>query len=245
MESDPIVQGELVHLSDANIRHGFIRKVYGILCAQLILTTALGGVVMTYGEPLQKSNPTALMFLLWGSLVVSIAMMCVFICSPKLMRQSPTNYIILLIFTLAESVMVGFVCIQYTKESVLIVTAVTAFVVFGLTVFACQTSYDFSGAGPYLFGAVLVLMAMGLVFCIGSALGLAGSPAFQALRMVYAGLGAIIFSFYIVYDTQLIVGGKHQKAQFGVDDYCMAAISLYIDIIQLFLFLLELFGTRK
>ena len=63
-----------------------------------------------------------------------------------------------------------------------------------------------------------------------------------ALRIVYAGLGAFVFSAFIVYDTQLICGGKHRTYQFSVDDYVLAALSLYIDVVQLFLFLLSLLG---
>jgi hypothetical protein len=48
---------------------------------------------------------------------------------------------------------------------------------------------------------------------------------------------------YLVYDTQLIVGGNHRKHQFSIDDYAMAAICLYIDIIQLFL--MFLCGRRR
>lgn len=235
-------------ISDTGSRNGFVMKVYGILCAQLALTTVLGGLIMNWGEPLMKTNPSMAMFLMFTSLAVSIGMMCVFMCNPTLMRQYPTNYIILFAFTVAESVLVGFICIQYTKESVLIVTGITAFVVFGLTFFACQTTYDFTGCGPYLAVAVLVLIGMSFVLFLGSMLGLASSPAFQTLRLVYAGFGAVLFSFYIVYDTQLIVGGKHGAArqnQMSIDDYCMAAIMLYMDIIQLFLHLLQLFGERK
>lgn len=75
--------------------------------------------------------------------------------------------------------------------------------------------------------------------------GLAGSPAFHGMRLLYAFFGALLFSGFIVLDTQMIVGGKHSKYSFSLDDYCMAAINLYLDIIQLFLFLLELFGDRK
>ena len=50
-----------------------------------------------------------------------------------------------------------------------------------------------------------------------------------------------LFSCYIVWDVQMIVGGKHQRAnQFGPDDYIIAAIALYLDIVNLFLYLLEL-----
>merc|ERR1719265_411316 len=131
---------------------------------------------MVYGEQLLKTNPSMGMFLMFFSLALTIAMMCTFSCNPGLMRRIPHNYIILFIFTLAESVLVGFICIQYTKESVLIVLAVTALVVFSLTLFACQTTYDFTGFGPYLLVALMVMMGMSFAFFIGSLMGLASSP---------------------------------------------------------------------
>merc|ERR1719491_67699 len=125
-------------------------------------------------------------------------MMCVFVCSPNTMRTTPTNYILLTVFTLCESVMVGFISLAYTKESVLIVLGITAFVVFGLTLFACQTSIDFTGMGPYLFCAVLVLMGFGFLVSMIGWLSLASHKAFQGMRLVYAVGGALIFSMYIV-----------------------------------------------
>merc|ERR1719162_2153193 len=172
-------------------------------------------------------------------------MICTLACNPPLAREVPINYVILFFFTLAESVMVGFICSTYTVPSVLIVTAVTAFVVIGLSLFACQTSFDFTGAGPYLICALFVLMGIGFCLAIGSMLGFAGDPAFKALNILYAGIGALLFSFYIVFDTQLIVGGKHENsAEFEIDDYCLAAISLYLDILNLFTMLLTLLGER-
>lgn len=65
----------------------------------------------------------------------------------------------------------------------------------------------------------------------------------QVANTAYAALGAFVFSLFIVYDTQLIMGGKHSH-QFGVDEYVFAALTIYVDIIQLFLFVLRLFGNR-
>jgi len=199
---------------------------------------------MHFFEPLIKTNPGLVMFFMFLSLAITIGIMCVFMCKPGLMRTTPTNYVLLFLFTIAESILVGCICTQYTQESVLIVTGITAFVVFALTLFACQTSYDFTGMGPYLFCGMMVLCAMSFVFWIAAMMGLGSSPAFQTMRLLYAAGGALLFSCYIVYDTQLIMGGKH-KMKFSIDDYCMAAINLYMDIIQLFLFLLRLFGQRK
>lgn len=65
------------------------------------------------------------------------------------------------------------------------------------------------------------------------------------INLIYASLGAVLFSFYIVYDTQLIVGGQHKKHEYSIDDYAFAALSLYMDVINLFLMILSLFGSRK
>merc|ERR1712008_628597 len=65
------------------------------------------------------------------------------------------------------------------------------------------------------------------------------------MQSAFAGVAAILFSFYIVYDTQLIMGGKHSKGQFGVDDYVFAALNLYLDVINLFIELLQIFGDQQ
>ncbi len=44
---------------------------------------------------------------------------------------------------------------------------------------------------------------------------------------------------------QLVVGGKHNKYRIGVDDYVFAALNIYLDIINLFLYLLQLLSDRR
>jgi FtsH-binding integral membrane protein len=43
----------------------------------------------------------------------------------------------------------------------------------------------------------------------------------------------------------LIIGGEHKAHKFTVDDYVFAALTLYLDIIQLFMRLLRLLGKKK
>jgi len=231
-------------MSETAVRHGFIRKVYGIVGAQLFLTTLIAGILIRLGDTLIHVHPTVAMVLMFVSLAGSISLMCVFACYPQTMRRSPTNYIILLLFTLCEAVLIGFICLNYTLNSILVAVGVTAFIVLSMTLFACQTKVDFTGFGPYLFAASMCLMGFGFLFMIGSMAGLGAMPAFQTLNLVYACAGALLFSFYIVFDTQLIVGGKYHM-QFSVDDYAAAAINLYIDIIQVFLFILRILGERR
>ena len=53
----------------------------------------------------------------------------------------------------------------------------------------------------------------------------------------------IVYSLYIIYDTQLILGQFGLK--YKIDDYVIAALNLYIDIIYLFIKILEIVGKFK
>ena len=69
------------------------------------------------------------------------------------------------------------------------------------------------------------------------------------IRLLLAAAGCLIFSLYIVYDTQLIIGSpdasKPHKYAFTVDDYAFAAANLYLDVINLFYMVLALSGDRE
>lgn len=214
------------------VRNGFIRKVYGILTAQLLLTTVIAFPISQMSPQWIEENREYATIAMVVSLVLALST----ICCRNMAREVPYNYMFLLAFTICEAVLVGFICALYTAQSVLLAVALTAGIFFGLTAYAFTTKSDFTGMGPYLFGALLGLTLTSLL-----AVFFPFSPLMQTLQ---AGCGAMIFSMYIVYDTQLICGGKHQQ-QFGIDDYVFAALMIYLDIINLFLQLLELFGDRK
>ena len=156
-------------------------------------------------------------------------------CCAENARVYPRNMVFLGIFTLSEAFLVGCISATYKTDTVMIAFGMTAAVVLGLTLFAFQTKYDFTGMGPYLFAALLSLIIFGFF-----------SMLFRSRvgQMAYAGLGVLIFSLYLVYDTQLVIGGTHKKYQFSVDDYVFAALNLYLDIINLFLMILALLGDR-
>ena len=65
-------------------------------------------------------------------------------------------------------------------------------------------------------------------------------PLFNILS-IYGGL--VLFSIYLIYDIQLIVGNKSH--QFGEDDYILAALNLYLDIISLFIRILSIVGEKE
>ena len=69
------------------------------------------------------------------------------------------------------------------------------------------------------------------------------------LQNVYAGCGCLLFSMFIVYDTQMIMGGKdaygNDRNSISPDDYVFAALNLYLDIINLFIRILQVLGGRS
>ena len=62
------------------------------------------------------------------------------------------------------------------------------------------------------------------------------------LMLGYGSLGALVFSLYIIYDTQMMMGGKH-KYSLSPEEYIFAALNLYLDFIQLFRFILMIVGV--
>jgi len=238
---DATYKAAAVDFSDAvppGVRNGFIRKVYALLTLMLIMTTVVAVPFHLFAEPI-KEHLAVLQALMWGSLITALLMCC---CCMQLMRRYPTNYVFLFVFALLYGVIVGAVTIFYTLPSVLLAAGITAAMFLMLTAYACLTKTDFTGLGPYLVCALLGLIVFGFMalfvsyFC---------SSCYSLMNVIYAAVGAVLFSMYIVYDTQLIVGGRHRKHQFSVDDFAFAALSLYMDVINLFLMILSLFGNRS
>lgn len=231
----PAAKDKLSGISPINVRHGFIRKVYTLLTIQLLVTVAIATPFVVVES--SKDFVIANIWLMWTCLAVNFACLITFACCPSTMRSFPLNYCIMGLFTCAEGVLIGFICSFYTIESVLMAMGTVVVITLALSAFAVQTKYDFTGWGPYLMVALLVLVIFGFIVSF--------FPYNTVATKVYCGIGVLLFSFYLIYDTQLIVGGKNRKMQLSVDDYIVGAMCLYIDIIQLFLYMLSLFGSSR
>merc|ERR1711910_214900 len=107
---------------------------------------------------------------------------------------------------------------------------------FSLILFAMQTKIDFTAWG----GALLCIL---VVFCLAGFVALF-FPQTRTVRLVFAIIGAIIFSLYIVFDTQMMMGGNH-KYSLDPEEYVFAALNLYLDIINLFLYILQIVGASR
>merc|ERR1712118_581424 len=105
-------------------------------------------------------------------------------------------------FTFFEAVTIGVYCSAYTASSVLGVLVLTAAIFGGLTLYACTTKRDFTGCMPYLFGALIALVCFGFSISILGMMGVNMKP----LILMCSFFGVLLFMFYIIFDTQRILG---------------------------------------
>ncbi|KAM7420377.1 hypothetical protein PAMA_014884 [Pampus argenteus] len=204
--------------SDAAIRRGFIRKVYLTLMIQLLVTV---GIICTflYWDALKEWTRDNY----WFNYTMMAAVMVLIIalsCCDNLRRQVPLNFIALGLFTFVEGLMLGSISVYFEAEAVLWAMGATALVSFALSLFAMQSKWDFTALNGSLWVFAWTLFS-------------------------YALLCAILRSQYLVFDTQLILGGKHRKYEVSPEEYVFAALNLYLDIVSLFLLLLQLIGLCR
>lgn len=221
--------------SDKVVRQGFIRKVYSILSLQLILS--FGSVLLFTHSDSMKMFARQNVYILLIAFVVAICTMCPLICIQSLRRKTPHNYILLIIFTLAESVVLGYMGAATKPEIVRAAVFITAGIVIGLTLFAFQTKWDFTALNGIMFCVLLCFSLAGLAFMF--------FPKTGITNMIYSGIGALIFSIYIVMDTQSIVGGSDRKYQISPEEYIFASIMLYLDIVNLFTYILSILNEAN
>lgn len=212
---------------DVQMRLGFIRKVYGVLICQLGFTILICLLPMFIPSFLNFQLNNMFIFIL--AIILSIASSILLICIPSLSRTVPYNYLLLSLFTLCEAYIISILCGISSKEIVLTAALMTLAVVVGLTIYAFKTKTDFTLLGSLLFIFSAIMLVFGIVIIFTDN---------NILHLIYSGVGVFLFSIYLVYDTQLIVGNHTLKL--GVDDYILGAIMLYTDIISLFVYILDI-----
>ncbi|NXI09362.1 LFG3 protein, partial [Irena cyanogastra] len=221
-----------VDWDDRKVRHAFIRKVYAIISLQLLVTVGIIAV-FTFVEPVQsfvKKNVA----IYYASYAVFLVTYLVLACCQGPRRRFPWNVILLSIFTLAMGLMTGTIASTYGTKAVLIAMLITAIVAVVVTIFCFQTKAR-RGMHP-------ALPSMGQVW--GAAPRSPCSCSFPAqvpwLHMLYAAIGAIAFTLFLAYDTQLVLGNR--KNTLSPEEYVYGALTIYTDIIYIFTFILQLVG---
>ncbi|KAM3877869.1 protein lifeguard 2-like [Diretmus argenteus] len=215
------------------VRRIFIRKVYAILMTQLFVTMAIVALFV-FCAPVRyyiQTHPGLYM----GSYLTFFATFIALSCCGDLRRQFPLNIILLAVFTLSMAFMLGFMSSFYNTTSVVMCLGITALVCLSVTVFSFQTKIDFTTYQGVLFVLCMVMLLCAIMLSIVIPFGYV-----PWLHAIYAAIGAVLFTLFLAFDTQLLIGNKSYAL--SPEEYIFATLNLYLDIIYLFSFLLQLMG---
>ena len=198
----------------------FIKKTYQLFAASLIAATT--------GAYIGMQMAPAIASWYWGLVILEFVMLF----GLYLTKSKPgLNLFMLFGFTfmtgLTLTPLLSAVLALPTGASILTNALLLTGVAFGgLSLFAINTKRDFTTLGKFLFIALIIMIVAGLINIF------LGSPLLQTLL---AAAGAMLFSIFILYDTQNIIRGNFATP-------IEAAIALYLDVLNLFISLLQLLG---
>ncbi len=203
-----------------------VRRTYTLVFASILVTIAGTAYAMT-NQPMMdavKAHPF-------------IMLICTFV--PLLLAQAsrnsfPRNIAFVFLFTFAMGLYQApwIALAESMNPGIAAQAGLLTFTAFGsLTLYAFLSRRDFSAWGGFLtVGLVVLVVTMVLM-------GIAGSTA--GFTWI-AGIGVLLFSGLLVFDTW------RMRNVFGPDDYVLAAVSIYLDLLNMFMFILSLLsGGRK
>ena len=231
-----------------------MNKVYGMMSVGMLLTGltawAISGLAVT-------SEPTAVQFsegqyltglgqaiyaspLKW--LIMFAPLIFVFGFSAGINRLSAsTAQTVFYGFAAVMGLSISSIFLVFTSMSIASTFLVTAAAFAGLSLYGYTTKRDLSGMGTFLLMGLIGLIVASIVnlFIMSSALHFAISV-----------IGILIFAGLTVYDTQSIKNEYIQHAQAADQEWLgksaiMGALRLYLDFINLFMFLLQFLGARE
>lgn len=207
-----------------NVRMAFVRKVYGLFFASILVTVITGWFSLQEGViQFAWNNHT----LLWIA-----SLICVF--GMGFARRVPgLNLLLLYVFSGLIGLILGPLFFIYNEavpglpmQAGALATAVFG----GLTLYVMLTRQDFNFLGGFLFVGLIALLVAGLVMSLFHV---------AALTTVYCVVGILIFSGYVLYDTSQIM------TRLNYDQAPEGALSLYLDFLNLVLLIMDLLGGRR
>lgn len=227
-----VAQKKVAEEEDPRLRWAFVRKVYAILALQFAFTAGVAGVACLV-HPIPRFFLTSSVAS-W-SVYIAILIAPFFVLWPmlKYRQKHPVNLLLLALYTFCISLSVAVVSSTVAGTVVIQATILTAVAVVGLTLFtfwAANRGYDFIFMLPFVFTSLLVLLAY-LFIQIFIPMGRVGVT-------IYGCFATVLFSAFIIFDTNMLV--KHHT----YNEYVVAAISLYLDVINLFMAQLSLASIR-
>ena len=199
----------------------FVKTTYKFFAASLLFAT-IGAVIGFMNFELVMRGDVRI-----GIFIAEIAALIALMFMKK---TSGLNVFLLFVFTFLTGValvpLLGFVMAKSGVAAVAQAFGMTTIVFGAMSIFAIKTKSDLANMGKMLFISLIVVVICSLINLF------LGSPM---LQVAISGAAVILFSLFVAYDTQNIVRGLYESP-------IQAAISLYLDFLNIFVSLLQLFG---
>jgi FtsH-binding integral membrane protein len=212
----------------------FLRKVYGWMCVGLAITAGVA-LAVTSAPGLQRAvlgNP----FLFFGLIIAELGM--VFVLAARVTRLKPTTAAgLFLAYSVLNGVTLSMILLAYSGISIATTFVVTAGMFGALALFGSTTKRSLAGVGQFAFmGLIGLMLAMLVGFFWHS----------SALQFVISVVGVIVFTGLTAWDAQRLKQMAAALPEGSVGSYAVVgALSLYLDFINLFLFLLRFLGGGR
>lgn len=220
-----------------------MNKVYGLMSVGMLLT---GGVAWAVGtSPALLSifrDPVTLQPNLLGWAVMFAPLIFVFGLAGMINRMSAaTAQLAFYAFAAVMGLSLSWIFVAFTGVSIAQTFLVTSIAFASLSLWGYTTKKDLSGWGTFLMmGVIGLIVAMVINLFLGS----------PAIMFAVSVLGVLIFAGLTAYDTQAIKNEYVQHAVHGDQEWLdksatMGALRLYLDFINMFMFLLQFLGQRE
>jgi hypothetical protein len=220
-----------------------MNKVYGLMSVGMLLT---GGVAWAVGtsDALMAifRDPVTMQMNILGWVVMFLPLIMVFAFGAMINRLSVgAAQLFFYAYAAVMGLSLAWIFQVFTGVSIAQTFLVTAIAFAGLSLYGYTTKKDLSGFGTFLMMGVIGLVVASIVNIF---------LASSALMFAISVLGVLIFAGLTAYDTQNIKNTYIQMATSGNEEWLgkaaiMGALQLYLDFINLFMFLLQFMGNRE
>ena len=212
----------------------FLSKVYGWMFVGLMITALTAFAVASSPALIDALILNRLVF--WGLIIAQLGL--VFYLSARVEKVAPTTAAgLFLLYSALTGVTSSVILLIYTSASITSTFVITAGMFGTMAVFGSVTKRSLAGWGQFFF--------MGLIgLILASIVGFFWQN--DALQFVISIVGVLIFTGLTAYDAQRLKQMAVALPDGRVGAYAVVgALSLYLDFINLFFFLLRLTGTRR
>ncbi|HKD11993.1 MAG TPA: Bax inhibitor-1/YccA family protein [Thermoanaerobaculia bacterium] len=211
----------------------FLRKVYGWMCVGLGITAIVSFAVTAFAGPAFFAQHP---FAFFGAAIVEIGL--VFYLSARVNRLAPATAAgLFILYSALNGATLSMIFLAYSTTSIATTFVVTAGMFGALALFGTTTKRSLAGVGQFVFmGLIGLLLAMLVGFFWHSA----------ALQFVISVVGVIVFTGLTAWDAQRLKQMATVLPDGTSGSYAVVgALSLYLDFINLFLFLLRFMGGSR